>query len=106
MRCISDRTAIPATLIESDLFGDERGAFTGAVGRRIGRFELEHGGSARPFAVDVRVIAATNRDLEAESRAGRFRADLFYRLNVFPIELPPLRERRETSRSWRPRVAR
>jgi len=118
--------SIPATLIERELFGHERGAFTGAVSRRVGRFELAHGGTlfldeigelpldlqpkllrvlqdgefervggTHTFKVDVRVIAATNRDLEAASREGRFRADLFYRLNVFPIALTPLRERIE-----------
>jgi formate hydrogenlyase transcriptional activator len=118
--------AIPATLIASELFGHEKGAFTGAVQRRIGRFELADGGTifldeigelpaetqmallrvlqerqfervggGRPLDVDVRVIAATNRDLEAAMAAGIFRADLFYRLNVFPIHMPSLRDRRE-----------
>lgn len=116
--------AIPAGLIESELFGHEKGAFTGALARKIGRFEsadkatifldevgeiplelqtkllrvLQEGeferlGSARTMKVDVRVIAATNRDLEKEMRDGRFRSDLYYRLNVFPIALPALRDR-------------
>jgi formate hydrogenlyase transcriptional activator len=116
--------AIPPTLIASELFGHEKGAFTGALQRRPGRFELADGGtifldeigdlphdtqlallrvlqerefervgSTRPMKVDVRVIAATNRDLEAAMDRGVFRTDLFYRLNVFPIEMPPLRER-------------
>lgn len=118
--------AIPASLIESELFGHERGAFTGALERRIGKFEMAHNstlfldeigemspemqvkllrslqdreierlGGKAPIKVNVRIIAATNRNLEEEVKAGRFRADLYYRLNVFPIELPPLRNRPE-----------
>ena len=118
--------ALPSTLIESELFGREKGAYTGALTRQIGRFELADGstlfldeigelplelqakllrvlqegeferlGSPRTIHVDVRVVAATARDLEAEIKAGKFREDLFYRLNVFPIKIPPLRERRE-----------
>jgi formate hydrogenlyase transcriptional activator len=119
-------TAIPSGLLESELFGHERGAFTGAIARRIGRFELaNHGtllldeigdvppdlqpkllrvleeqaferiGSTQTIRSHVRVIAATNRPLEELVEAGEFRADLYYRLNVFPIDLPPLRERTE-----------
>jgi transcriptional regulator with GAF, ATPase, and Fis domain len=116
--------AIPHGVVESELFGHERGAFTGALQRRIGRFELadkgtlfmdevgelpletqvkllrvlqeqefERLGGVRPINVDVRMVAATNRDLDVEVAEGRFRADLYYRLNVFPIRVPPLRER-------------
>ena len=118
--------AIPQDLIASELFGHEKGAFTGALQRRLGRFELAEGGTIfldeigdlpaetqvallrvlqerefqrvggnRAIRADVRVIAATNRDLQAAIASGTFRSDLFYRLNVFPIEVPPLRERRE-----------
>jgi len=117
--------AIPRDLIASELFGHEKGAFTGATQQRLGRFELANGGTlfldevgelpsetqiallrvlqehefervggTRRIRADVRVIAATNRDLEAAISAGSFRSDLFYRLNVFPIEIPSLRERR------------
>ena len=119
-------TALPANLIESELFGRERGAYTGANARQMGRFELANGGtifldeigemplelqakllrviqdgefelvgSPRTLKVDVRIIAATNRNLAEEIRNGNFREDLFYRLNVFPITIPPLRERKE-----------
>jgi two-component system response regulator HydG len=118
--------ALPETLLESELFGHEKGSFTGAVARREGRFKLADGGSlfldeiaemslllqakllrviqTRSFdrvggtetiTTDVRLIVATNRDLEDEVKEGRFREDLFYRLNVIPIKMPPLRERRE-----------
>jgi len=119
-------SAIPRDLIASELFGHEKGAFTGATQRRLGRFELAEGGTIfldevgelptetqtallrvlqerefqrvggdRTIQTDVRVIAATNRDLQAAIAAGGFRSDLFYRLNVFPIEVPPLRQRKE-----------
>ncbi|HEX8904346.1 MAG TPA: sigma-54 dependent transcriptional regulator, partial [Longimicrobiaceae bacterium] len=118
--------AIPRDLVESEMFGHERGAFTGATERRRGRFELASGGTlfldeigdlspaaqakllraleagqiervggGEPVKVDVRVLAATNRDLRAEVVAGRFREDLFFRLHVIPLQLPPLRDRRE-----------
>ena len=118
--------ALPDTLLESELFGHEKGAFTGAVSQRKGRFEQANGGTifldeigeispafqakllrvlqegefervggTRTNVVDVRVVAATNRDLESEVQEGRFREDLYYRLNVMPIHMPALRERRE-----------
>lgn len=118
--------ALPAALIEAELFGHEKGAYTGALSCQIGRFEAANGstifldeigelplelqskllrvlqegqferlGSPKPIAVDVRVIAATNRSLAQAVREGKFREDLYYRLNVFPISVPPLRERRE-----------
>src|SRR6267154_629204 len=121
--------AIPRDLIASELFGHEKGSFTGAIQRRLGRFELAYGGTIfldevgelpletqiallrvlqehefervggnRSIQTNVRVIAATNRNLQAAINAGSFRSDLFYRLNVFPIEIPPLRERKEDIR--------
>ena len=118
--------ALPSNLVESELFGHEKGAFTGAAARQIGRFEIAHGatifldeigelslplqakllrvlqdgeferiGSAKTLKTDARVITATNRSLEDETQAGRFRKDLWYRLNVFPITIPPLRDRKE-----------
>lgn len=118
--------ALPSTLIAAELFGHEKGAFTGADRQRVGQFELAGGGTlfldeiaeipidmqatllrvleehtfqrlggAKPISADVRIIAATNRDLHTAMQAGEFRQDLFYRLNSFPIEVPPLRERRE-----------
>lgn len=118
--------ALPAALVESELFGREKGAFTGALSRQVGRFELANGstllldeiaempletqakllrvlqegrferlGSPQSIKVDVRILAATNRNLAEEVESGRFRRDLFYRLNVFPIHVPPLRERVE-----------
>src|SRR5262249_32063561 len=118
--------AIPAELLESELFGHTRGAFTGADSQRVGKFEVAHGGtlfldeigdmpyvlqakllrvlqegvierigSNKPITVDVRVGSSTHRDLPARIRDGTFREDLYYRLNVFSIRLPPLRERRE-----------
>lgn len=118
--------AIPETLLESELFGHERGAFTGAISRKEGRFQMANGGtifldevsemspatqvkllrvlqerefeplgSTRTISVDIRIIAATNKNLEEEVKEGNFREDLFYRLNVVPIEVPPLRRRKE-----------
>ena len=127
--------ALTETLLESELFGHERGAFTEAVAMRKGRFELADGGTlfldevaemsqalqakllrvlqemefervggVRTIRVDVRVMAATNRDLKEEVEAGRFREDLFYRLNVVHVHLPPLRQRQEDIPLW-PRIS-
>ncbi|RME62282.1 MAG: sigma-54-dependent Fis family transcriptional regulator, partial [Candidatus Dadabacteria bacterium] len=135
IHCCSDRAeesfiavncaALPSNLLESELFGHEKGAFTGAINKKLGKFELAHGGTIlldeisemelslqakllrvlqerevdrvggkSPIPVNVRVIATTNRDLEEMVKKGKFRADLFYRINVIPLTLPPLRERR------------
>jgi len=119
-------SAIPETLLESELFGHERGAFTGAYQRKVGKFELAHKGTIfldeigdvplllqpkllrvlqekeierigglRPIKVDVRIVSATNKNLTEEVRSGRFREDLFYRLNVVTVTIPPLRERKD-----------
>jgi DNA-binding NtrC family response regulator len=124
--------ALPPALIESELFGHEKGAFTGASERRSGKFEMAQKGTIfldeigemslpmqvkllhvlqekqidriggkTPVDLDIRIIAATNRNLEKEVAEGRFRLDLYYRLNVFPVTLPPLRERRKISCCWR-----
>ena len=123
--------ALPSELVASELFGHEKGAFTGALQQRIGRFEAANGGTIfldeiaelspeiqvallrvlqerefervggnRTIKTDVRVIAATNKDLQHEVSVGRFRMDLFYRLNVFPVRVPALRERLKTFRYW------
>ena len=120
--------ALPPTLVESELFGHEKSAFTGAIARRVGRFEQADGGTlfldevgelpletqakmlrvlqsgefervggSRPLRTNVRLIAASNRDLEQAVQEGRFRSDLYQRLSVFPIHVPPLRERRVRS---------
>jgi two-component system response regulator HydG len=122
---VIDCSAYPATLLESELFGHEKGAFTGAVRQKSGRFEQAHGGTVfldeigeiplsaqikllrvlqtqtferlggeKSLSVDVRILAATNRNLLEEVRRGQFREDLYYRLNVIPIHLPPLKQRR------------
>jgi len=123
--------AIPTGLLESELFGHERGAFTGAIAQKVGRFELAHQGTLfldevatsrwscnpsccaccrsrsssawaahGPSEWTLRLVAATNRDLAQMVAEGRYRSDLYYRLNVFPLLLPPLRERRTTYRAW------
>ncbi len=126
-----NRAALTETLLESELFGHEKGSFTGATGQRIGRFEHAHGGTLfldevgdvpmpmqikllrvlqerriervggmEPIDIDVRLIAATNRSLTKLVEEGKFREDLYYRLNVIQIKLPPLRSGRRTSHCW------